>query len=164
MRSEGQTLKKITVVSDTHGNAEAIRKLFPIFAESDYIIHLGDTSSDGQIIRREFPDKTLLLNGNCDLSKLGEDELILEVEGVKIFACHGDKYGVKRGYDNIAYKAEQEGCKAALFGHTHAPIEKTVGSVTLFNPGTLRRYAANTYLYLVVNGDKIVGKICPLNF
>lgn len=164
MRSEGQTLKKITVVSDTHGNAEAIRKLFPIFAESDYIIHLGDTSSDGQIIRREFPDKTLLLNGNCDLSKLGEDELILEVEGVKIFACHGDKYGVKRGYDNIAYKAEQEGCKAALFGHTHAPIEKTVGSVTLFNPGTLRRYAANTYLYLIVNGDKIVGKICPLNF
>lgn len=157
-------MKKITVVSDTHGNAEAIRKLFPIFAESDYIIHLGDTSSDGQIIRREFPDKTLLLNGNCDLSKLGEDELILEVEGVKIFACHGDKYGVKRGYDNIAYKAEQEGCKAALFGHTHAPIEKTVGSVTLFNPGTLRRYAANTYLYLVVNGDKIVGKICPLNF
>ena len=155
-------MKKITVLSDTHGNAAAIQKLFPIFAESDMIIHLGDTSSDGQIIRRAFPEKTYLLNGNCDLSKLGEDELILEVEGVKIFACHGDKYGVKRGYDNIAYKAEQEGCKVALFGHTHAPTEKNVGEITLFNPGTLRRYATNTYLYLVVTDDKAVGKICTL--
>ncbi len=155
-------MKEIAVLSDSHGNAAAIRKLFPIFAESDMIIHLGDTSSDGQIIRREFPDKTYLLNGNCDLSKLGEDELILEVENVKIFACHGDRYGVKRGYDNLAYKAEQEGCSVALFGHTHAPIEKTVGEITLFNPGTLRRYATNTYLYLVVTGDKAVGKICTL--
>ena len=139
-------MKKITVVSDTHGNMAAIQKLFPIFAESDMIIHLGDTSSDGQAIRREFPDKTYLLNG----------------KGVKIFACHGDRYGVKSGYDRIAYKAEQEGCKVALFGHTHAPIEKTTGEITLFNPGTLRRYATNTYLYLVINGDKAVGKICTL--
>lgn len=155
-------MKKITVVSDTHGNVAAMQKLFPIFAESDMIIHLGDTSSDGQIIRREFPDKTYLLNGNCDLSKLGDDELILQVEDVKIFACHGDRYGVKRGYDNLAYKAEQEGCKVALFGHTHAPIEKNVDEIQLFNPGTLRRYANNTYLYLVVTGEKTVGKICTL--
>ncbi len=156
-------MKKITVISDTHGNVAAIKKLFPIFAESDMIIHLGDTSSDGQTIRREFPGKTYLLNGNCDLSKLGEDELILQVEGVKIFACHGDSYGVKRGYDRIAYKAEQEGCNVALFGHTHAPTEKILGNVMLFNPGTLRRYASNTYLSLVINGDKAVGKICQLS-
>lgn len=155
-------MKKITVISDTHGNIAAIRKLFPVFAESDLIIHLGDTSSDGQVIRREFPDKTYLLNGNCDLSKLGEDELVINVENLKIFACHGDKYGVKRGYDNIAYKAGQEGCKVALFGHTHAPTEKTVGDITLFNPGTLRRYTANTYLYLAVTDGKAVGKICTL--
>ena len=155
-------MKTITVVSDTHGNLAALQKLFPVFEESDYIIHLGDTSSDGQYIRREFPDKTYLLNGNCDPVKLGESELVLDIEGVKIFACHGDRYGVKRGYDNIAYKAEQEGCKVALFGHTHAPIEKTVGEITLFNPGTLRRYATNTYLYLVINADKAVVKICPL--
>ncbi|MDE6557892.1 MAG: metallophosphoesterase [Clostridia bacterium] len=155
-------MKTITVVSDTHGNLSALQKLFPVFDESDYIIHLGDTSSDGQYIRRKFPDKTYLLNGNCDPVKLGESELVLDIEGVKIFACHGDRYGVKRGYDNIAYKAEQEGCKVALFGHTHAPIEKTVGEITLFNPGTLRRYAPNTYLYLVIANGKPVGKICTL--
>lgn len=155
-------MKTITVVSDSHGNIPAIEKLFPIFAESDYIIHLGDTSADGQTIRRKYPKKTYLLNGNCDLVKNGESELVLSVEDVKIFACHGDRYGVKSGYDRITYKAEQEGCRVALFGHTHAPIEKNAGGVTLFNPGALRRYSNNTYLYLVINGDKAVGKICPL--
>lgn len=155
-------MKTITVVSDTHGNIAAIEKLFGVFGESDYIIHLGDTSSDGQVIRRAFPDKTYLLNGNCDLSRLGESEIILQVEGVKIFACHGDMYGVKRGYDRIAYKAEQEGCAVALFGHTHIPEEKHIGNVDLYNPGTLRKYGNNTYLYLVINGDKAVGKICQL--
>ena len=56
----------------------------------------------------------------------------------------------------------EEGCKVALFGHTHEAIEKTVGGVMLFNPGTLRRYAVNTYLYLVINGDRATGKICRL--
>lgn len=155
-------MKTVVVLSDTHGNIAAVEKLFPIFAESDYIIHLGDTSSDGQVIRREFPDKTYLLNGNCDFTRLGENELVLQIEDVKIFACHGDKYGVKSGYDRLAYKAEQEGCAVALFGHTHSPVERTVGGVTLFNPGTLKRYADNTYLYLVINGGKAVGKICEL--
>lgn len=155
-------MKTVTVVSDTHGNISALEKLNGVFAECDYIIHLGDTSSDGQAVRRNFPDKTYILNGNCDLCKSGEDELVLDIENVKLFACHGDRYGVKYGYDRIAYKAAQEGCSVALFGHTHAPTEEIRGGVTLFNPGTLNRYAPHTYLYLVINGEKAVGKICPL--
>ena len=156
-------MKSVIVISDTHGNIRAIEKLFPLFSECDYIIHLGDTSTDGAVVRRSFPEKTYLVNGNCDLSKLGEDELILEIEGVKLFACHGDAYGVKRGYDRIAYKCLEEGCKVGLFGHTHAPIERTVGEVTLFNPGTLKRYAPNSYLYLTLHNGKAVGKIVEVN-
>lgn len=155
-------MKTLTVISDSHGNRTALDKLEGVFAESDYIIHLGDTSSDGSYIKRLFPEKTYLLNGNCDLVKLGERELTLEIENVKLFACHGDLYGVKSGYDRLAYKAEQEGCSVALFGHTHRAIEQQVGGVTLFNPGTLSRYSRNTYLYLVINGNKAVGKIVEL--
>lgn len=155
-------MKTVTVVSDSHGNRTALDKLSGVFAESDYIIHLGDTSSDGSYIRKLFPEKTYLINGNCDMVKLGEKELTLEIEGVKIYACHGDAYGVKSGYDRLAYKAEQEGCTVALFGHTHRAAEREVGSVTLFNPGTLSRYSHGTYLYLVINGDKAVGKIVDL--
>ena len=155
-------MKTVTIVSDSHGNRSALDKLFPVFAESDYIIHLGDTSSDGQYIKKAFGDKTYLINGNCDHPKLGVDEIIIEIEGVKIFACHGDKYGVKQGYDRIAYRAEEQGCNVALFGHTHRAVEIERGGVTLFNPGTLSRYCRNTYLYLVVSGDKAVGKTVEL--
>ena len=155
-------MKTVIVISDSHGNRAALDKLNGVFAESDYIIHLGDTSSDGSYIRKQFPDKTYLLNGNCDLTKLGESELTLQIEGVKIFACHGDCYGAKSGYDRLAYKAEEQGCSVALFGHTHKAVEYTAGSVTLFNPGNLSRYSHNSYLYLVINGDKAVGKIVQL--
>ncbi|MGN0812359.1 MAG: YfcE family phosphodiesterase [Candidatus Coproplasma sp.] len=152
-------MKSIIVISDSHGNRSAIDKLYPLFNECDYIIHLGDTSSDGQYIKKVFGDKVYFLNGNCDLMKLGQDEITLEIEGVKVFACHGDRYGVKYGYDRLAYKAEELGCSVALFGHTHRATEMQIGSVTLFNPGTLSRYSENSYLYLVVNNGKAVGKI-----
>lgn len=155
-------MKTLTVVSDSHGNRAALDKLAAVFAESDYIVHLGDTSSDGAYIKKQFPEKTYLLNGNCDFTRLGENQLVLSVEGVKIFACHGDAYGVKSSYDKIAYKAQEAGCSIALFGHTHRAIEQVAGNVTLFNPGTLSRYSRNTYLYLVINGDKAVGKIVEL--
>ncbi|MGN0806485.1 MAG: YfcE family phosphodiesterase [Candidatus Coproplasma sp.] len=155
-------MKSVIVLSDSHGNRTAIDKLFPVFAESDYIIHLGDTSSDGQYIKKAFGDKVYLLNGNCDFMKLGQDEITVEIEGVKIFACHGDRYGVKYGYDRLAYKAEELGCGVALFGHTHCATETQIGGVKLFNPGTLSRYSDNSYLYLALSDGKAVGKIVEI--
>lgn len=156
-------MKSIIVLSDTHGNRAEIEKLYPLFSECDYIIHLGDTSSDGARIRSSFPGKVYLVNGNCDIPRLGEDELELEIEGVKIFACHGDKFGVKRGTAELEAKARAAGAKVALFGHTHDAIEKDAGDLTMFNPGTLSRYAAiKSYLYLAVYDGKFTGKIAEI--
>lgn len=152
-------MKSVIVLSDSHGNRTAIDKLFPLLSECDYIIHLGDTSSDGQYIKKAFGEKVYLINGNCDFMKLGQDEITLEIEGVKIFACHGDRYGVKYAYDRLAYRAEELSCSVALFGHTHRATEFQIGGVTLFNPGTLSRYSENSYLYLVLDKGKAVGKI-----
>lgn len=155
-------MKTVAVISDTHGNRAAIDKLDGIFAECDFIIHLGDTSSDGMYVAKKFPGKTYIVNGNCDLSRLGEDEITIKIEDTSIFACHGDRYGVKRTYERVAAKAAQECCRVALFGHSHRADEREEGGVMLFNPGTLSRYSRNTYLYLVINGDKAVGKIVEL--
>ena len=76
-------MKKLIIISDSHGNRRAIDELDGIFAESDYIIHLGDTSADGGYIRGKYPDKTVVINGNCDPVKLGDDERVLEVEDMK---------------------------------------------------------------------------------
>lgn len=156
-------MKSIIVISDTHGNRAAVEKLYPLFAECDMIIHLGDTSSDGAKIRADFPGKTYLVNGNCDIPRLGEDEITLEVEGVKIFACHGDGYGVKRGRARLAERAASAGAAIALYGHTHEAVEDNIDGVTLFNPGTLIRYSPfKSYLYLAVYDGKFTGKIVEL--
>lgn len=156
-------MKSVCVISDSHGNRSAIEKLYPVFEECDYVIHLGDYVTDGSFIKKAFGEKVFLLNGNCDGIKIGEDELTLNIEGVKIFACHGDKYGVKSGYDKIAYRAAEEGCSVALFGHTHCPTETEVGNVRLFNPGNLTKYGNGTYLYLSLHDGKAVGKIVEIN-
>ncbi|MBE7089021.1 MAG: hypothetical protein E7370_05880 [Clostridiales bacterium] len=53
-------MKKIIVVSDSHGNWAVFDKIDRIFLESDYIFHLGDYSTDGGFIAKKYPDKTFL--------------------------------------------------------------------------------------------------------
>ena len=153
----------IVVLSDTHGNRRDIDTLFPIMEESDYIIHLGDTSQDGNYIRAKFPQKTYLINGNCDLAKSGEDELTLQIEGVKIFACHGHIYSVKGTTKKLVSRAKELSCGLALYGHTHSASEQEIDGVLTVNPGTMSRYSHKSYCYLVINGDKAVAKTVYCN-
>lgn len=151
-------MKTAIIVSDSHRNLAGLEKLFPTFAENDLIIHLGDVSSDGAFIKKVFPDKTIIINGNCDPVKLGDDERVIEIEQVKIFACHGHLYGVKRSLLPLAERAKECGCNFALYGHTHAAREDEIEKITLLNPGCMAKYRENGYLYLAVNGEKAVFK------
>ena len=155
-------MKTAVVISDSHGNMARLRDLYGIFAESDYIIHLGDTSGDASRIEREFPHKTISINGNCDPVKLGENERVIEIESVKIFATHGHLYSAKTTLLKLAARAKELGCTVALYGHTHSAREDEIDGVTLINPGNLSRYSQNSYCYLAVNGDKAVAKIVNL--
>lgn len=152
-------MKTAVIISDTHGNMPKISSLYGIFGECDYIIHLGDTSSDGARIKKDFPDKTILINGNCDPVKLGEDEVILNIENVKIFATHGHLYSAKTTLSKLYMRGKEENCNLVLYGHTHRAREDETGSVTLINPGNLSRYSQNSYCYLVINGNKFTSKI-----
>lgn len=152
-------MKTVVILSDTHGNRAAIDGLDGIFAESDYIIHLGDTSQDGNYISLHHRKKTYVLNGNCDFTRLGEDELTLEIEGVKIFACHGHRYSVKTTLSKLVQRAKELGCTVALYGHTHHAEEREVDGVLTVNPGNMTRYSQGSYCYMVINGDKAVCKI-----
>lgn len=156
-------MKTAIIISDTHGNMTGINKIHGILAESDYIIHLGDTSSDGSRIRRDFPDKTILINGNCDPVKLGDDENIIEIEDVRIFATHGHRYGVKTGLKKLLSAAKEADCSIALYGHTHTAKCDEYDGVTLINPGNIYRYSAqNSYCYLVINGKTAVHKLVDI--
>lgn len=151
-------MKTAIILSDTHGNRN-LDKLRTVMEESDFIFHLGDTSSDGGRIRTEFPDKTIVINGNCDPVRLGENTAVVQMEDVRVFATHGHLYSAKSTRVKLAEAARNEGCKIALYGHTHRAAEDEIDGVACLNPGTLSRYAAKSYGYLVVTGEKFTYTI-----
>ena len=60
----------------------------------------------------------MAVKGNCDFDNV-EDELIFDIEDKVIFLCHGDKYNVKYGLDEIEAKAKSIDADIVIFGHTH---------------------------------------------
>lgn len=149
-------MKTMIIFSDTHGYREGIERLMPLFSENDYVIHLGDGAGDMREVVNAFPEKVFVCQGNCDfVPALSEGEL--EVEGVKIFFCHGHRYRVKSELSSLAEEARRRGCRVALYGHTHRADISEEGGVLLVNPGSLRRPAGEGggYCYLTVEGEKV---------
>ncbi len=129
---------RIVVVSDTHGNARALRQAVLDQPQAEYIIHLGDGAQDVDDLRVEFPEKTFLqVQGNCDTGCAWPLQERLTVEGVCIFYTHGHKYNVKQNLIELKTEARLEGVQVALFGHTHVPMMEYAGGVYLMNPGSL---------------------------
>ncbi len=56
------------VLSDSHGRLKNIQKIRPLFLENGMVIHLGDGSSDIRDFAREYPEKAIVIKGNCDFS------------------------------------------------------------------------------------------------
>ncbi len=154
-------MKTFVVLSDTHGRRANVQRLYPLFAENDYIIHLGDGSADMRDTFSEFPEKTFLCKGNCDFS-YGEEEFIIEEEGLRIFCCHGHRYGVKGRLDRLAARAKGEDCDIALYGHTHRAAVEEIDGILCINPGALSSYSDPSYCYLVLHEKKATPTIVQL--
>lgn len=154
-------MKTFVILSDTHGRRSAVEKLRPLFAENDYIVHLGDGVSDMREVSGIYPEKLYQVRGNCDFS-YASDELIIEAEGVRILCCHGHKYGVKSALDRLAAHAKELDCEIALYGHTHRAAIDEVDGVTCINPGSLGSYSAPSYCYLVLHNKKATPTLVPL--
>ena len=132
---------KILVISDTHYRTdiaeELIEKLNP-----DYTLHLGDMADDCKHLEKTFPSKNIVsVRGNNDFFDTDYPfERTFELEGVKIFMCHGHKYSVKFTMDELVEKANEVGAKIALYGHTHIPHMEERGELTVLNPGSVDTY------------------------
>ena len=154
-------MKKLVIISDTHGSAKGVDSVRALIAENDYCIHLGDGAGDMRTLWREYPDKIYVVQGNCAFFSPYPTEGELEIEQVKIFYTHGHAYGVKSGLGRLALEAKRRGCEIALYGHTHRASIDEMDGVTLINPGSLKLPfgKGGSYCYLVVNGKKLTPVI-----
>lgn len=128
---------KILVLSDSHRAQQpmldAVRREHP-----DAIIHLGDHASDTQALSAAFPLLPLCtVRGNCDLYEDSVPEsALMNWEGVRIFAVHGHRYGVKSGVLRLYYAAMEKKATVILYGHTHIPYCEESDGIWLMNPGS----------------------------
>lgn len=134
---------KILVLSDSHGNTEAVQTAFEK-ENPDVVLHLGDYARDAEGITSVPVYK---VEGNCDRPDGSPEILNIVLDGVRFFLTHGHIFNVK--YDTASYATHclYRDVKVALYGHTHIPDAKMFGDMLLLNPGTCGR-GQKTYAVL----------------
>lgn len=90
---------RIGVVSDSHGSYRNVGRMRNECGRLDWFLHAGDHMQDAARIAVNLgvdPSRVRAVVGNCDYPAQKPDELLLEIEGVKIYLTHGHAHGVKR--------------------------------------------------------------------
>ncbi|OCA91289.1 YfcE family phosphodiesterase [Bacillus sp. FJAT-27225] len=148
-------MKKVLVVSDSHGLADPMRVLKKRHEEVDVFIHCGDS----ELARDDEALKGFVtVGGNCDFHPGYPDEEVVDVSGKKIFVTHGHLYSVKSTLMNILYKAREAGADIVCFGHSHLLGAEMSGGILFVNPGSIRLprgISEKTYVILGIDGDKV---------
>ena len=136
---------KIVIISDTHGELSALRKVFLIEQTADLWLHAGDVGAAPSEI---WPFQAV--KGNCD--GMFEDfpfrKVYLTPYG-KLQIEHYPFYGI-----NAAHSLWDDGIRLFVHGHTHVRENDLVGGVKVFCPGSLAFPEDNpvgTYLVLSVS-------------
>lgn len=147
---------KILVISDTHGELGKAYEVYKSLENIDLILHLGDYKKDADDMAKRLGVKVVGIKGNNDGAKTKkESSAIIETEAGKILIVHGHIEGVYQGVANLYYRALEEGCKAAFFGHTHVPYYEEANGLILLNPGSLTRPRDGSQgSYAIVTTDK----------
>ena len=153
-------MKTIAVLSDTHGNLEAIERVLPVLLSCDLVVHLGDCASDMKGYQSLIGDKLVCVRGNCDFTT-GEKTKIVDFAGKRLLFTHGDLFGVKTTLNRIAYFAEEQGVDAVFFGHTHEAFCSRENGILFVNPGAMSRMQLQKSFAFVTITDKDI--LCNIN-
>ena len=150
---------RLAVFSDTHGFADymvsAARR-----AQPDMLIHLGDCTRDTSALERALSDIPLrCVRGNCDFAALAPESDIFFAGGVKVFAAHGHRYGVKSSDGALVERALKVNARILLYGHTHEPVTRYEDGLYIMNPGSARQ---GRYGMIDITPNGIACILCEL--
>lgn len=136
---------KIVIISDTHGDLEALRKVYLIEQKADLWLHAGDVGAAPNEI---WPFQAV--KGNCD-------GMFPEYPCRKVFSTpfgelqieHYPLYG-----SGAAQSLWNAGVRLFVHGHTHVRENSVMGGIKTYCPGSLcfpEDVSLGTYLVLTVN-------------
>ena len=142
---------KIVVVSDSHKEFHKLNSVVENNLDADAFIHLGDGEHEFNDVRNLHPDKSFLfVKGNCDFAD-NKTIRIANAKGIKILCVHGHEHHVHQGLDTLISVAKQNGCKIALYGHTHISSILYEDGVYMVNPGSCAQARGGRNSYAVID-------------
>lgn len=152
---------RIAVASDSHGDRDAVEAFKTKIIGFDRIFFLGDGARAFLEAVEPLGIPITAVAGNCDFFPGLPHEAVDEACGVRFFLTHGNRYRVDCGLQALSYRAAEESCAFALFGHTHVVTQSEWGGVTLLNPGSLSRprQGKRSFGVLEFDGRKFLTKI-----
>ena len=152
-------MENILVLSDIRGRVTYAREVVENHPECKTVIFLGDGARHLGMLEKAAPEKTFFaVMGNCDtfLDGIPEKEAVLDIEGHRIFICHGHTRMVKYGRGGLLSAAKEKNCDIALYGHTHIAHEEydSDSGVYMFNPGSIGEPRDGRFTYGLLSLDK----------
>ncbi len=155
---------RILVVSDSHGNAQALRRALDAQPDALTVIHLGDGLREAEEMERLYPERTFhMVWGNSDFAAgaLYPETGELICRGKRICYTHGHRYQVKLGLTAAVLAARERRADLLLFGHTHRPLTDYERGLYLLNPGSVGKNGS--YGIVDITNAGIVTAICSLS-
>ena len=126
---------RVIVISDTHRDFRTLRRIVDKHrGEAGLFLHLGDGAREIDDLLALYPGLPLeAVRGNCDFASRWPVTHVTLAEDVKIFLCHGYTF---RSVDEITAQARNNGCRIALYGHTHRGETHYDEGIYVMNPGS----------------------------
>lgn len=147
---------KFLVISDTHGEVDKAVEIYEQHGDFDAILHLGDLADDARRIQRMTGARLIGVNGNMDGDYSEKNYKILKTKFGDILMVHGHRERVKSGLTALMYRAEELGCRAVFFGHTHEALYEDDGDMIFLNPGSMKfpyGYSRPSYAIAEITDD-----------
>ena len=179
MTNTANTERKLIIVSDSHGNARSLTKLFEMHRDADAFIHLGDGAYEFSRLCRQFGVIGYSVLGNCDSRFICTDAqnpyATAYFANYRFFMTHGHLYGVKSGRENLISNAKNilPDVDFILYGHTHIPENRYIPAENegekpryLINPGSISQPRASrspTYALILIKDNNVITNIAELN-
>lgn len=154
-------MTKILVVSDSHCNEWRFREAIEKEPTAKIVFFLGDGAREAERLKEKYPHKFFhLVTGNCDWGVNLPESVTDEIEGIRIYACHGHTHLVKHGTEMLLEHARSIKARIALYGHTHVPAINFCDGVYLINPGCMRD---GSYCVIDISGNGVLPVLRNLN-
>ena len=131
-------MTRIGVLSDSHGDHEALDELLEKMGYLDAVCFLGDVARDAYhigdvLLQRPNTPRLYSVRGNNDWGSILPLDQFIELGGKRIYMTHGHMVS---SVLSLAYRAKEMGADIALFGHTHSAFQEKLDGVLLLNPGS----------------------------